>query len=792
MDFKNQSNATLESVIMHIASRFINVPLNEYELRLNEALELVGTFLNIDRVYMFDYNFEKNTTSNLFEWCNHGVDPEIDNLQNISIDDIYDEWLNMHINKQMVIYEDVEALDHDSKIYQILKPQGIKSICTIPLIHENDCLGFVGFDDVRIKRKWLDNDFKLLTVLSELIVNTMIRQKNDETLNILRENAIQANQAKSRFLAHMSHEIRTPLNGIHNAFYLLTQSNSEKEKNNYIQIAQTSLDYLTSIVNNVLDITRIDAGKMDVNYNKVDLEFEIVKTLRSLRLSMKQKSLRCIFDFDESLNEIVIIDMQKLNQILINLVNNAVKYTHDGYIRVTIRKDMSTPLSNLVITVEDSGVGISYEDQSKITESFFQSSIQSSSVIGSGLGLSIVNQLVELLGGKLMITSTPNVGSKFEVTMPLILGDKIIIDKLFTTIVLLSESKSFVSKYLKFFSNFTDTVLLYKDVSSNTPTDLIIIDDSMLKSNPQETQNFLDCYYDTPAIMITDNNQSKSKIKNVLESPISRKDFIQYMKNKFSKQKENENTLKLYQGRILVVDDNKVNRDALEAITTKHGINCQLAANGHQAIEMCKNNHYDLILMDIQMPEIDGYETSMHIKSLQNDNSHTPIIAITADVFLSSYDNKMATHIDSMLFKPIQIDELLYLFDTYLNYLPVQQIPNDLLHVNIATIENIFSGNLKSAEVMVEQFIKDAHHDLESIKLAVLSNNSKNINKVLHYFKGPLSYFGADRLLYLIEFFMEKNNNNKIINNTDLKLFNSELNHFIELIKGVVYDLSNR
>jgi len=792
MDPKNQSITTLESVIMHIASRFINVPLNEYESRLNEALELVGTFLNIDRVYMFDYNFDNNTTNNLFEWCNHGVEPEIDNLQNVSIDDIFDEWLTMHINKEMVIYEDVEALDHNSKIYQILQPQGIKSICTIPLIHENDCLGFVGFDDVRVKRKWLDNDFKLLTVLSELIVNTMIRQKNDETLNILRENAIQANQAKSRFLAHMSHEIRTPLNGIHNAFYLLSQSNTEQEKSNYMQIAQTSLDYLTSIVNNVLDITRIEAGKMHVNYNKVDLEFEIVKTLRSLRLSMKQKSLKCIFDFDDTLHEIVIIDMQKLNQILINLVNNAIKYTQDGFIRVTVRKDLSTPLSNLIITVEDSGVGISQEDQSKITESFYQSIIQSSSVIGSGLGLSIVNQLVELLGGKLKINSTPNVGSKFEVTVPLILGDPIKIDKLYKTIVILSDSEKFISKYLKFFANFADIVLLYNNLTPTTSIDLIILDHNMVQSNPQITNTFLDMYGANQVILITDNSQIKSQIKNVLESPISKKDFIQYIKIRLSEPKGSQSKFKLFQGNILVVDDNKVNRDALYAITSKHGINCHLAASGYQAIEMCKTNQYDLILMDIQMPEIDGYETSMHIRSAQNINSLTPIIAITADVFLSNYDNKMATYIDYMLFKPIQMDELLSLFDTYLSHLPIQNIPKTLLHVNVDTFKNIFNGNYESAIVMVDQFIKDCNHDVESIKLAVASKNSVSIKKALHYFKGPLSYFGADRLLYLIDVLMAKNHNNELINSLDFKLLSSELDQFVEIIKGVVYDLSNR
>jgi len=792
MNDRKQANSTLESVIMHIASRFINVPLNEYESRLNEALELIGRFLDIDRVYMFAYDFENYTTSNLFEWCNEGVQPEIDNLQNVSIDDIFDEWLTMHLNKKMVIYEDVDKLDHDSTIYQILKPQGIISICTIPLISHNDCLGFVGFDDVREKRKWSDNDFKLLTVLSELIVNTMIKQRNDETLNILRENAIQANQAKSRFLAHMSHEIRTPLNGIHNAFYLLSQSNSEQEKQDYIQIAQTSLDYLTSIVNNVLDITRIEAGKMNVNYNKVDLEFEIVKTLRSLRLSMKQKSLRCIFEFDHSISQVVIIDMQKLNQILINLVNNAIKYTQDGFIKVSVSVKKEGVLSNLLLSVEDNGVGISFEDQKRITEAFFQSTSQSSSVVGSGLGLSIVNQLVELMGGKLKISSTPHVGSIFEISLPLVFGDSITLEKMYKSIMILTDDAAFYSKYQPFFNNFADQVVLYSDVLYENTYDLMIIDDQIMQNNMDKVEQIFDKFQQTQKIMITDNKQKKSSMTNVLETPMSKKDFVQFIKNRLTENVENLQTSKLYHGHVLVVDDNKINRDALNAIITKHGITCHLAESGYQAIDMCKMNQYDLILMDIQMPLIDGYETAMQIRASQKHQIKTPIVAITANVFLSEYDSKMATHIDSILFKPIKMDELLSLFDKYLKKAIVHQIPSSLLCVNINTIEEIFLGNNRSAVVMIEQFLKDCYHDIESIKTAILSKDLENIHRSLHYFKGPLSYFGAERMLYLIDTMMKKNEMKTEIIISEHQQLYVELNHFIQEIKGVIHDFSSR
>ena len=137
----------------------------------------------------------------------------------------------------MVVHEDVMALDKEDMVYKILEPQGVLSICTVPLLYQNELLGFVGFDDIRIKRHWEDHEFKLLTVLAELMVNAMVKQKKDQTLIYLREKAQQVSEAKGTFLAHMSHEIRTPLNGIYNAFYLLTQTEYSEEQKKYLEIA---------------------------------------------------------------------------------------------------------------------------------------------------------------------------------------------------------------------------------------------------------------------------------------------------------------------------------------------------------------------------------------------------------------------------------------------------------------------------------------------------------------------------------------------------------------------------
>jgi signal transduction histidine kinase/CheY-like chemotaxis protein len=789
----NQSTETnLESVIMHIASRFINVPYDEYEKRLDEALKLIGSFLNIDRVYMFDYDFEKNVTNNLFEWCNKGVEPQIMYLQAIPLTEIVDEWLTKHKKNEMVIYEDVEALNHESMVYKILNPQGVLSICTIPLTHHDECLGFVGFDDVREKRIWIDSEFKLLSVLAELIVNTLIKQKTDHALFVLRENAVKANEAKSKFLAHMSHEIRTPLNGIHNAFYLLSQSNSVTEQQKYMQIAQTSLDFLTSIVNNILDISKIEAGKMNVNYNTVDLEFELVKTVRSLRLSMKQKALKCIFTFDDSIDKNVVVDLQKINQIVINLVNNAIKYTQDGFIRISVKKIEKDNGQFLAIAVEDNGIGISFEDQKRLTEAFFQYSNQSGSVTGTGLGLSIVNQLVELMGGKLFISSIPNVGSTFEISLPLVTSDSLAYEKIYEKILLISDHSEFYSTYKGFFSSFSKEVVTYNPDVEIDQIELVIFDESMIKDDSLRANELMNQYLDIEKVFITDDRQTASVIEKIIEAPISKKDFIQFMKSRDISFMGNSTLLKTYKGNILVVDDNLINRDALKSIIVKHGLNCELAAGGYQAIELCKVNRYDLILMDIQMPQIDGYETAMKIRANRIHEARTPIVAITANVFLNDYDLKMATHIEDILFKPVKMDELLNVFDTYLYPAKSNLIPDDILLVNLNTIESIFEGNPQAAVAMVDQFLLDCYKDLDSIRDMMALKDQTKIHKSLHYFKGPLSYFGADRLLFLIDLLMKKNNSGNEITKSEYRYLSFELTQFTDEIKGAIDDFSNR
>ncbi len=769
---------TLESVIMHIATQFINVLPEDFSSQLNESLGIIGEFLKVDRVYVFEYDFDNNITNNTYEWCATDVEPQIDYLQKVPIDMILHDWVNSHQNGQMVVHEDVMALDKEDMVYKILEPQGVLSICTVPLLYQNELLGFVGFDDIRIKRHWEDHEFKLLTVLAELMVNAMVKQKKDQTLIYLREKAQQASEAKGTFLAHMSHEIRTPLNGIYNAFYLLTQTEYSEEQKKYLEIAEISLGALSSIVNNILDISKIEAGKMEINYKSVDLESELINIFKTIYPSIQKKGLSCYFDYDFSIANEVIVDMDKLRQIVMNLMNNAVKYTEEGSIsvRVTlIQKDMN---NHVMITVEDTGYGIDQDDLKHLMESFYRAK-QQGSASGTGLGLKIVNELTTLLGGTIEISSEIKKGSSFCVTLPITSGDTLMYDQCNLRRALLFCSNHHQHMTLKnMFDSMCFETKFHQPAMAISSFDLLVfVDETMGLYNIKNARKTFGSK-DAVTILVSNSNNQNEDVDYVFDYPISRKAIMQRLIQNQPNPTHKNTSRNQFVGHVLVVDDHPLNRDALKTILEKHGLSADLAENGFQALTAVKSNQYDLIFMDIQMPQMDGYETSRNIRRHGDIKANTPIIAVTANAFLSDYDIKMSSFINDVLYKPVRIDELIRVMKKHLSN--AITIPSGLKVFNKETFDLIFKDSWDSARVMIEKFTSEYENDLNQLKEAIQKEDFQLTKQKLHYIKGPLTYMAAEQSLYLIDKVMNAKANPSIM----------VFNQLDSLIKDLVNELT--
>lgn len=749
---KDKYNKDFNEVILKIATQFINIPFEDFSIKVQESLELIGSFLDLDRAYVFEYNFYHNTADNTYEWCHEGVEPQIDYLRDYPIVDMLDDWVVLHKNGQDVIYEDVSAIDHDSYIYKTLAPQGIQSICTIPLIINDNCFGFVGFDDIRQKRKWTEIEINLLRILAELIVNAIYKHKNDELLHELKVQAQKESEAKGQFLAQMSHEIRTPLNGIYNAFHLMKSSKHTIEQARFLEIAHTSLDVLSSVINNILDMSKIEAGKMEVIQKACDFESEITKVIKTLRPSVLEKNLSCLFEYDYSINYEVVCDINKINQIMLNLVNNAIKFTDKGYVKTKISVVNKNENEYLSLVVEDTGQGISQVDQQRIFDAFYQSS-HSTNIKGTGLGLPIAYGLTKLMDGQIQLDSTLGSGTRFQVLIPLIKGKPLLFNRYEDkSVLVLSEDEAHINSYMCLLKS------MFKKVDNVTNArglyDIILIDDYVLtKTN----HNLMINQYqnkDAKVILFTKHSYDDHDAHFTFDVPVTRKSFLDGLTNSHNQLTITEE--ELFTGHVLVVDDNEINRIAMIAILERKGFQCDSASSGLEAIEFIKKNHYHMIMMDIKMPRMDGYETSKKIRTILKNERQIPIIVITANTYLNDYDTQMATYVDDIIFKPINMQILNNVIKKHLHTENQITVPKNLLSFNKRIFNDLFDLNINSGIKMIRRFLAEYDKDIDELKDVMEKNDRDLIYKKLHYLKGPLSYLGAERMIYLINELMKK------------------------------------
>ncbi|MCG8670772.1 MAG: ATP-binding protein [Pseudomonadales bacterium] len=360
-----------------------------------------------------------------------------------------------------------------------------------------------------------------------------------------------AMQARSDFLANMSHEIRTPMNGVLGMLELVGDTKLTKEQANYINVASRSGTTLLALINDILDLSKIEAGKLELE--KIDFNLQqVITDLRNLfNVQLDDKNLSFDYEYQEGLAPWVKGDRTRVWQILTNLIGNAIKFTNKGGLTVKIYSDKE----RYCISVTDTGVGIPEEAQAKIFESFTQADSSTTRKFGgTGLGLTISKRLANLMGGDIEVASTPGVGTTFTVILSLEKGIK-----------------------------------------------------------PESKQT------------ITDEGI-------VLES--------------------------CYGLNVLLAEDNIVNQQVANGIFKKLGVNVDIVSDGVEAITKCDEKAYDLIFMDIQMPNLDGYGATDQIKSTNNKNSGTPIIAMTANAMQGDKEKCLAAGMDDYLTKPIQKERL--------------------------------------------------------------------------------------------------------------------------------------